>query len=114
MTTFTFGLCAGRHDLPVSDFIFADGDITFPINPTALLDIVATKLNFVNFGDKLDVYVTGLTPVLLLLLNSALLKELNSHSSILTVTLTALLMMLSLINHSKKEKRKIFKNFSFF
>lgn len=62
MTTFTFGLCAGRHDLPVSDFIFADGDITFPINPTALLDIVATKLNFVNFGDKLDVYVTGLTP----------------------------------------------------
>ena len=36
MTTFTFGLCAGRHDLPVSDFIFADGDITFPINPTAL------------------------------------------------------------------------------
>ena len=62
MTTFTFGLCAGRHDLPVSDFIFADGDITFPINPTALLDIVATKLNFVNFGDKLDVYVTGLPP----------------------------------------------------
>lgn len=62
MTTFTFGLCAGRHDLPVSDFIFADGDITFPINPTALLDIVATKLNFVNFWDKLDVYVTGLTP----------------------------------------------------
>ena len=62
MTTFTFGLCAGRHDLPVSDFIFADGDIAFPINPTALLDIVATKLNFVNFGDKLDVYVTGLTP----------------------------------------------------
>ena len=62
MTTFTFGLCAGRHDSPVSDFIFADGDITFPINPTTLLDTVATKLNFVNFGDKLDVYVTGLTP----------------------------------------------------
>ena len=62
MTTFTFGLCAGRHDLPVTDFIFADGDITFPINSTALLDKVATKLNFVNFGDKLDVYVTGLAP----------------------------------------------------
>ena len=62
MTTYTLGLCAGRHDLPVSDFIFYDGDITFPINPTALLDTVATKLNFVNFGDKLDVYVTGLTP----------------------------------------------------
>lgn len=26
MTTYTLGLCAGRHDLPVSDFIFADGD----------------------------------------------------------------------------------------
>lgn len=62
MTTYTLGLCAGRHDLPVSDFIFYDGDITFPINPTALLDTVSTKLNFVNFGDKLDVYVTGLTP----------------------------------------------------
>lgn len=24
MTTYTLGLCAGRHDLPVSDFIFAD------------------------------------------------------------------------------------------
>lgn len=38
MTTYNLGLCAGRHDLPVSDFIFADGDITFPINPTALLN----------------------------------------------------------------------------
>lgn len=30
MTTFTFGLCAGRHDLPVTDFIFADGGHYFP------------------------------------------------------------------------------------
>lgn len=26
MTTFSLGLCAGRHDLPVSGFIFADSD----------------------------------------------------------------------------------------
>lgn len=64
MTTFTFGLCAGRHDLPVSDFIFADNDISFPINPTALLDTAAIKLRDLNYGDKLVVYVTGLTPAL--------------------------------------------------
>jgi len=62
MTTFTFGLCAGRHDLPVNNFIFADGDITFPINPTSLFDIAATKLRKLNYGDSLIVYVTGLTP----------------------------------------------------
>lgn len=44
MTTHTLGLCAGRHDLPVSDFIFADGDITFPINPAALFNTAAIKL----------------------------------------------------------------------
>ena len=64
MTTFTFGLCAGRHDLPVSDFIFADGDITFPINPTTLLDTAATKLRHLYKGDSLIVYVTRLTPAL--------------------------------------------------
>lgn len=62
MTTFTFGLCAGRHDLPVSDFIFSDGDVTFPINPTALLDTAAMNLRHLYKGDKLVVYVTGLTP----------------------------------------------------
>lgn len=62
MTTYTLGLCAGRHDLPVSDFIFSDGDITFPINPTELLDIAATKLRYLYKGDKLVIYVTGLTP----------------------------------------------------
>lgn len=62
MTTFTLGLCAGRHDLPVSDFIFSDGDITFPINPPALFNTAAIKLRDLNYGDKLVVYVTGLTP----------------------------------------------------
>ena len=62
MTTFTLGLCAGRHDLPVSDFIFSDEDITFPINPTVLLNTAAMNLRHLYKGDKLVVYVTGLTP----------------------------------------------------
>ena len=62
MTTFTLGLCAGRHDLPVSDFIFSDGDITFPINPPTLFNTASIKLRDLNYGDKLVVYVTGLTP----------------------------------------------------
>lgn len=64
MTTFSLGLCADRHDLPVSDFIFADNDIAFPINPIALLDTAAIKLRDLNYGDSLVVYVTGLTPAL--------------------------------------------------
>lgn len=31
--TVNIGLVAGRHPLPVDDFIFQDGDITFPIDP---------------------------------------------------------------------------------
>lgn len=63
MKTLTIGLCSGRHDLPVTDFIFDNGDITFPINPNALLDTVTSKLsNKITSGDKLDVFVTGLTP----------------------------------------------------
>lgn len=65
MTTFTLGLCAGRHDLPVTDFIFADGDITFPINPTELFNTAAIKLRDLNYGDKLVVYVTELTPAVI-------------------------------------------------
>lgn len=31
--TINIGLVADRHPLPVDDFIFQDGDITFPIDP---------------------------------------------------------------------------------
>ena len=62
MTTYTLGLCADCHGLPVSDFIFTDEDITFPINPYELFNTVAKKLLNCNYGDKLVVYVTGLTP----------------------------------------------------
>lgn len=41
--TINIGLVAGRHPLPVDDFIFQDGDITFPIDPKKLGKIVAEK-----------------------------------------------------------------------
>lgn len=63
MTSFKLGLCGGRHDLPVTDFVFNDGDITFPINPKVLASIADANIKGlgVDFGDHLDVYVTGLT-----------------------------------------------------
>lgn len=48
--TVNIGLVAGRHPLPVDDFIFQDGDITFPIDPKKLGKIVAEKFN--NLGVK--------------------------------------------------------------
>lgn len=64
--TFTFGLCDGRHDIPVSDFVFGKDDITFPINPKALKDLVVAKFNSLDIikNDHVIVFVTGLTPAL--------------------------------------------------
>ena len=59
------GLVSGRHPLPVEDYIFQEGDITFPINPRELGKLVAKKFNDLGVepqtGDFV-VYVTGLTP----------------------------------------------------
>lgn len=59
------GLVSGRHPLPVEDYIFQEGDITFPINPSQLGQLVAKKFNDLGVepqtGDFV-VYVTGLTP----------------------------------------------------
>lgn len=36
-TTFKLGLCEGRHDIKdVDTYIFGDGEIQFPINPSDL------------------------------------------------------------------------------
>ena len=74
VATFTFGLCAGRHDLPVSDYLLVDGDVTFPVNPVALRNKVAAKLNAVGVkpGSDLTVYVTGLTPATIAVMSVAL------------------------------------------
>lgn len=59
------GLVSGRHPLPVEDYIFQEGDITFPINPSQLGQLVVKKFNDLGVkpqtGDFV-VYVTGLTP----------------------------------------------------
>lgn len=60
------GLVAERHDLPVDDFIFADGDVTFPINMDHLYHLVAKKFDLLGLtpasSHHITVYVTGLTP----------------------------------------------------
>lgn len=62
----TLGLVAGRHDLPVTDFIFNEGVITFPINPVDLQQKVAKKFDSLGLnvasGHHIAVFVTGLTP----------------------------------------------------
>lgn len=59
------GLAAGRHDLPVADFIFNDGDITFPIDPVALQRVVARKFDDLRLtpagNHHVTLFVTGLT-----------------------------------------------------
>lgn len=64
--TFVFGLCDGRHDLPVDNFIFGKDDITFPIDMDKLRDIVLDKMlsNGMLRNDDIVLYVTGLTPAL--------------------------------------------------
>ena len=44
------GLVSGRHPLPVEDYIFQEGDITFPINPSQLGQLVAKKFNDLQMG----------------------------------------------------------------
>jgi hypothetical protein len=65
--SFTLGLCDKRHIIKdVDDYIFDDGDITFPIDPKGLQNHVVKKFKEIglNMGDDLTLYVTGLTPAL--------------------------------------------------
>lgn len=62
---FKLGLVEGRHPLPVQDYIFREGDITFPINQEELQRIIAERfeeLGLPSMGKILQIYVTGLTP----------------------------------------------------
>lgn len=81
--TVNIGLVAGRHPLPVDDFIFQDGDITFPIDPKKLGKIVAEKFNSLGVkphtGDFV-VYVTGLTPA-----TTAVIKACLTNGHLLTL-----------------------------
>ena len=59
--TITVGLCASRHPMPVSEYIFPE-----TLDPMAFDDMEKTASAFIAFidgmaGNSLVVYVTGLT-----------------------------------------------------
>ena len=77
------GLVAGRHPLPVEDYIFQEGDITFPINPRKLGQLVANKFNDLGVEQQTGdfvVYVTGLTPA-----TTAVIKACLTNGHLLTL-----------------------------
>lgn len=57
------GLIAGRHNLPVKEFIFDKG-IEDPTNLDEMYKIVEEKLKNIDKRETLEVYVTGLTVAL--------------------------------------------------
>lgn len=77
------GLVEGRHDLPVSDFIYQEGDITFPLDMRQLAQIADKRLSeagaVTSFEDRfnpsqIDVFVTGLTAATTAVIRVALMK----------------------------------------
>ena len=65
--TYKLGLCDNRHEIKdVTTYIFAEGSITFPIDPKTLRNQVVDRFNELGItdGDDLVIYVTGLTPAL--------------------------------------------------
>jgi hypothetical protein len=64
----TLGLCEGRHDIPVNGYIF--GEIKDPMDFKELSRIAFESLWQYGHSDcELTLYVTGLTPALIAVLN---------------------------------------------
>ena len=83
MEKLTIGLVEGRHDLPVSDFIYQEGDITFPLDMKKLAQIADKRLSeagaISSFEDRfnptsINLYVTGLTAATTAVIRVALVK----------------------------------------
>ena len=77
------GLVEGRHDLPVANCIFQEGDITFPLDMGQLAQIVDKRLSefgaVSSFEDRfnptsINLYVTGLTAATTAVIRVALVK----------------------------------------
>jgi len=77
------GLVEGRHDLPVANCIFQEGDITFPLDMKELAQIADKRLSEAgavsSFEDRfnpsqIDVFVTGLTAATTAVIRVALVK----------------------------------------
>lgn len=76
MEKLTIGLVEGRHDLPVTEFIYQEGDITFPLDMGHLAEIADKRLSQLGAitYTSLDVYVTGLTAATLALMRVAFVR----------------------------------------
>lgn len=83
MEKLTIGLVEGRHDLPVTEFIYQEGDITFPLEMGKLAQIADKRLSefgaVSSFEDRfnpsqIDVFVTGLTAATTAVIRAALMK----------------------------------------
>jgi hypothetical protein len=59
------GLCAGRHEMPVEEYLFPQV-VEDPFNFDELEKAVHQKL---KDADAVDLYVSGLTPVLMVVVN---------------------------------------------
>lgn len=66
MKKFTFGLCEGRHEIPVDEYIF--GTVIEDPTDTEGLAVKAANVfasNDIEAGDEVEIYVTGLTVALI-------------------------------------------------
>ena len=70
------GLVEGRHDLPVANCIFQEGDITFPLDMKELAQIADKRLSELGAVTytSLDLYVTGLTAATLAVMRVAFVR----------------------------------------
>ena len=62
---YIMGLCAGRHEIPVQDFIFDEIPDVTDFDAMAKAADAAIPRD----ADELEVYVTGLTPAMLAVVN---------------------------------------------
>lgn len=76
MENIKLGLVEGRHDLPVTQFIYQEGDITFPLDMGKLATIADKRLNELGAVTytSLDIYVTGLTAATLAVMRVAFVR----------------------------------------
>lgn len=66
MNNYVFGLCEGRHEIPVDQYIFGNS-IEDPTDTEGLAVKAANVFasNGIEAGDEVQVYVTGLTVALI-------------------------------------------------
>lgn len=66
MNNYVFGLCEGRHEIPVDQYIFGNS-IEDPTDTEGLAVKAANvfALNGIEAGDEVQIYVTGLTVALI-------------------------------------------------